>query len=181
MSNIHTFGFLVQYLKVGHDKEKKSNKFASKTSFGIFLGMAQKQAGLLIMDPLRANLVIRTYVKFHDSVPGYPRVVGKCALANRLPADADFFSLFPSSDDAPDQPGIPPDSVSPSSPPRPSRPLAISLSPVIELSSDSESNQQEEEDAEQEVEGGGVHADESIAHRVAARRRALFVGFDDLL
>ena len=155
MTDIHTFGCLVQYLRVGHDIERKSDKFASKTSFGIFLGMAQKQAGFLILDPLRANLVIRTDVKFHDSVPGYPRLVGRCAPANRLPADADFFSLFPSSDEAPDKPGIPPDWVSPYSPPLPSLPLAISLSPVIELSSDSESHQQEEEDAEQEVKGGG--------------------------
>ena len=147
---MHTFGCLVQYLKVGHDKEKKSNKFASKTSFGIFLGMAQKQAGFLILDPLRANLMVRTDVKFHDSVPGYPRLVGKCAPANRLPTDADFFTLFPSSDDAPDQPGIPPDLVPPSVSSQ-SPPLAISPSPVIELSSDSESHQQTDDDEDEDI------------------------------
>lgn len=62
MRDIHTFGCLVQYLKVGHDKEKRSNKFVSRTTSGVFLGMA----GFLIFDPLRANLVVRTDVKFHD-------------------------------------------------------------------------------------------------------------------
>ena len=126
--------------------------------------------------------MVRTNVKFHDYVLGYPRLVGKCAPANRLPTDADFFTLFPSSDDAPDQPGIPLDSIPPSVPPPPSKPLAISPNPVIELSSDSESNQPvDEHDDNQEVDGGGVNDDESIAGRVAARRRALFVGFDELL
>ena len=36
MRDVHTFGCMVQYLKVGHDKERSSNKFASKTAYGIF-------------------------------------------------------------------------------------------------------------------------------------------------
>lgn len=43
MRDIHTFGCLIQYLKVDHDKEKRSNKFVSRTTNGVFLGMAQKQ------------------------------------------------------------------------------------------------------------------------------------------
>ena len=46
----HTFGCLVQYLKVGHDKDPKSAKFASRTAFGVFLGMAAGQAGYSIFD-----------------------------------------------------------------------------------------------------------------------------------
>ena len=181
MKDVHTFGCLVQYLKVGHDKERSSNKFASKTSYGVFLGMAQKQSGFLILDPLRANLVIRTDVKFHDSVPGYPRLVGKCAPVNRLPPDAEFFTLFPSSDDDPAQPAI---RAIPTQPlvPTPARHLGVTPIDVIQLSSDTESGaHSQEDDDEQEVDGGGVDENESIADRVAARRRAHFVGWDELL
>lgn len=36
---IHTFDCLVQYLKIGLDKDKRSDKFASRIVFSIFLGM----------------------------------------------------------------------------------------------------------------------------------------------
>ena len=98
--------------------------------------MAQKQAGFLIFDLLRAHLVIRTDVKFHDSVPGYPRLVGKFAPVNRLPADADFFTFFPSSDDEPAQPAVQTDSTPPSVPTPPQH-LAVTPNNVIQLSSDS--------------------------------------------
>ena len=99
MRDIHTFGCMVQYLKVGHDKERSSKKFTSRTVHGIFLGMAQSQAGYLLFGPLRANVVVCKDVKFNDSVPGYPRLVGKNALVTQALAHEDFFTLFPSSDD----------------------------------------------------------------------------------
>ena len=80
----HTFGYLVQYLKVGHDKDPKSTKFASRTAFGVFLGMAARQVGYTIFDPLRAGLIVRTDVRFYDSVPGYPRLMGQKAAAQPL-------------------------------------------------------------------------------------------------
>ena len=181
MRDVHTFGCLVQYLKVGHDKERSSNKFASKTAYGIFLGMAQGQAGFSIFDPLRANLVIRTDVKFHDSVPGYPRLVGKNSPVTRPPTDADFFTLFPSSDDEPTQPAVP---AIPTHSHVPAATGDLDVSPihVIPLSSDSESGVRTQEDNnEEEVDGRAGHENESIAHRVTARRRAHFVGLNELL
>ena len=135
MKNVHTFGCLVQYLKVGHDKNRSSENFASRTAYAIFLGTAQGQAGFLLFDPLRANLVVRTDVKFHDSVPGYPWLVGKHAPVTRAPADADFFTLFPSSD--PDQIQIA-DPVTPTLPLVPLTPLPFDVTPidVIQLYSD---------------------------------------------
>lgn len=180
--DIHTFGCMVQYLKVGHDKDKSSEKFASRTAYAIFLGMAQGQAGFLLFDPLRANLVVRTDVKFHDSVPGYPRLVGKHAPVTRAPADADFFTLFPSSDDDQIQIAAP---ATPPLPPVPVPPLPFDVTPidVIQLSSDTGSAVQSQDDggSDQEVDGGGGNANESIADRVAARRRVHFVGLADLV
>ena len=59
-------------------KKNKSAEYASKTSYGVFLGMAVVQAGFLIFDPTRVEVVVRTYVKFHESIPGYPRLIGRC-------------------------------------------------------------------------------------------------------
>ena len=149
MKNVHTFGCLVQYLKVGHDKDRSSEKFASRTAYAIFLGMVQGQAGFLLFDPLRANLVIRTDVKFHDSVPGYPRLVGKHAPVTRVSADADFFTLFPSSDH--DQIQIA-DPVTPTLPLAPLTPLPFDVTPidVIQLSSDTGSAVQSQGNGSQE-------------------------------
>ena len=182
MKNVHTFGCLVQYLKVGHDKHKSSEKFASRTAYAIFLGMAQGQAGFLLFDPLRANLVVRTDVKFHDSVPGYPRLIGKHAPVTRVLADVDFLTLFPSSDH--DQIQIA-DRVRPTLPLVPLSPLPFDVTPidVIQLSSYTGSAVQSQGNGsqDQEVDGGGGNANESIADRVAARRRVHFVGLVDLV
>ena len=126
--------------------------------------------------------MIRTDVKFHNSVPGYPRLVGKNAPVNRLPADADFFTLFPSSDDEPTQPGI---RAIPAHPHVPTASGQLDVTPIdiIPLSLDSESavHAQEDGNTEQEVDGGAGFENESIAHRVIAKRRAHFVGLTELL
>lgn len=174
VKELHTFGCLVQYLRVGHDKGRKSEKFASKTAYGIFLGMAQGQAGFLILDPTRAKKIVRTNVVFHESIPGYPRLVGRAALpASQPPPDADFFSLFPSEDQA--QPAS-----------QPATPTIIpSLTPidVVQLSSDTESGVHGNggDNLSNESDGDGGNGDESIAERVAARRRALLAHFGDFL
>ena len=85
----HTFGCLVQYLRVGHDKDPKSAKFVSRTAFGVFLGMAAEQAGYNIFNPLRVGLIVRTDVRFYDSVPGYPRLMGQKAAAQPLSPPSD--------------------------------------------------------------------------------------------
>ena len=64
MKDARTFGCHVWYLKVGHDEDRRSNKFASRKAFGVFLGMAQELLGFLFLDPLRANLVVRTLCSF---------------------------------------------------------------------------------------------------------------------
>ena len=56
LENMHTFGCLLQCLKVEHDKNKKSEKCASETSYGVFLGMAIGQSGYLIFDPNRIEV-----------------------------------------------------------------------------------------------------------------------------
>ena len=73
----HTFGCLVQYLKVGHDEDKQSKKFASRTTFAIFLGMPSQQARYLVYDALRTGVLVRDDVRFYDNIPGYPRLVTK--------------------------------------------------------------------------------------------------------
>ena len=72
----HTFGCLVHYLKVGHDKNKQGDKYAARTAFGVFIGLAAYQAGYNIFDLLRAGVMVRTDVRFFEEVPGYPRLMG---------------------------------------------------------------------------------------------------------
>ena len=70
-------------------------------------------------------------------------------------------------------------------PPLPVTPLPFAMTPidVIQLSSDTGSAVQSQgnESQNQEVDGGGGNANESIADRVAARRRVHFVGLADLV
>ena len=176
---IHTFGCLVQYLKVGHDKEKQSNKFASKTSYAIFLGMPKNQAGYLIWDPTRSDILVRDDVRFYDDIPGYPRLVLKKNLP-KGPRDSDFFTLFPMEDGAAVPPSTPTISAAPAdSPP----PLLQPASPIdaIQLSSDSESGADDDNNEDEEEDDGEPTQAESIADRVAARRRANFAAFGDVL
>ena len=180
VQKMHTFGCLVQYLKVGHDKNKKSEKFASKTSYGVFLGMAIGQAGYLIFDPTRADILVRTDIKFHDSVPGYPRLVGKNKMTVTHPQDSDFFCLFPC-DEETEEPAISP---APSHVPatQPPIPVIIPSVDIIQLSSDTESGNHmatdnDDTNGDDAIDGGG---DESIADRVAARHRAMYGGIVDL-
>ena len=56
---------------------RKGAKYASKTSFGIFLGMPLGQADFLVFDPLRASLLVRRDVRFYDDIHGYPRLMGQ--------------------------------------------------------------------------------------------------------
>ena len=178
-STMHTFGCLVQYLKVGHDKNRKSEKFASKTSYGVFLGMAIGQAGYLIFDPTRAGVLVRTDVKFHDSVPGYPRLVGRNKSVHH-PHDSDFFCLFPCDEETEKPAGGPtPSHVPDTQPPIPLNPPPVD---IIQISSNTESGEHvvtNDDDAygDDVVDGGG---DESIADRVAARHRAIYGGIVDL-
>ena len=83
----HTFGCLVQYLKVGHDKNKQGEKYATRTAFGVFIGLATDQAGYNIFDPLRAGVMVRTDVRFFEEVLGYPRLMG--GRAPQVEAKAD--------------------------------------------------------------------------------------------
>ena len=75
----------MQYLKVGADKDPKSAKFASRTSFGIFLGMPVGQSGFLIFDPTRAGVLVRSDVKLFDDIPGYPRLMSAKARMQATP------------------------------------------------------------------------------------------------
>ena len=178
---LHTFGCLVQYLRVGHDKNKQSEKYASKTSFGIFLGMPSNQAGFLIFDPLRPGMLVRDDVKFFEDVPGYPRLMRKATRDVRPPRDADYFSLFPMEDEAaPALPTSPPDSVEPAVPPPPSLLPPVTPIDMIQLSSDTESGADGNNEHEGEVDGVQSNGD-SIADRVSARRRAHFASFGDVL
>ena len=77
LKDSHAFGCSVQYLKVGSDMGRKGAKYASRTSFGIFLGMPPGQTGFLVFDPLRASVLVRRDVRFYDDIPGYPRLVGQ--------------------------------------------------------------------------------------------------------
>lgn len=181
INEMHTFGCLVQYLKVGHDKENKSAKYASKTSYGVFLGMAVGQAGFLIFDPTRVEVVVRTDVKFHESIPGYPRLIGRNAMPVNHPRDSDFFTLFPS-DEPTEEPASSP-TVSHVPPHLPAQPAILPPFDVIHLSSDSESgiNLSNDLDADGGDETNGGGGAESIADRVAARHRALFGSNQNIL
>ena len=184
--NFHTFGCLVQYLKVGHDKDKQSNKFASRTAFAIFLGMPSKQAGYLIYDPLRTGVLVRDDVRFYDDIPGYPRLVtNKLKQPTPQPQDDDYFSLFPMEENAAATPTatIPTPQSETAIPPPTLLLQPVTPSDAIQLSSDSESGAQNDngEDKEEGEVDGGTNIGISIADRVAARRRAHFVSFGDVL
>ena len=73
LKSLHTFGCLVHYLKVGHDKPT-AGKPAPKTAYGIFLGLPKDQAGFLIWDPTRPKIMVRMDVKFYEDQPGHPRL-----------------------------------------------------------------------------------------------------------
>ena len=173
LEHVHTFWCLVQYLKVGHDKDKKG-KLDHKTAYGIFLGMPKAQSGYLIWDPTRPEILVRTDVKFYEDVPGYPRLLEKTKPVQ--PRDSDFFTLFPmggSTQEAP--PAVPSRAIVPSPPTQ--APASSSPIDAIHLSSDSESGVHEDaEDTASEEQ-----REESIADRVAARRRAQFASFEDIL
>ena len=175
--SLHTFGCLVQYLKVGHDKPT-TGKLAPKTAYGVFLGLPKDQAGFLIWDPTKPEILVRTDVKFYKDQPGYPRLRQKATPT--VPLDDDFFTLFPMGG-APSK--VPPTPSPAAGPPAATQPL-LSLLPalpppidVIQLSSDTESGVHGgEEDGESEVQ-----REESISDRVAARRREQFASFGDVL
>ena len=175
---VHTFGCLVQYLKVGHDKDKKGNKFATKTAYGIFLGMPKHQAGYLIWDPTRTDILVRDDVKFYDDIPGYPRLQLNKKNPEE-PKDCEYFSLFPMEEGAAATPSVPPvPAAAPANSPPSLPPSGTPPIDVVQLSSDTESGVHEDDEEEGEVEG---ELGESIADRVAARHRAHFASFGDLL
>ena len=181
IEEMHTFGCLVQYLKVGHDKDKKSAKYASKTSYGVFLGVAVGQAGFLIFDPTRVEVVVRTDVKFHESIPGYPRFIGRNAMPVNHQRDSDFFTLFPSDEPTEEPASIP--TVTHVQAHLPNQPAILPPFDVIQLSSDSESrvNLGTGIDADGGDDANGGLGAESIADRVAARYRALFGSVQETL
>ena len=95
IKKIHTFGCLVQYLQIGADKDPKSAKFASRTSFGIFPSMPMGHSGCLIFDLTRASSLVRSDVKFFDDIPDYPRLMSsKAKMQATPPYDEDFFTHF---------------------------------------------------------------------------------------
>ena len=179
LKSLHTFGALVQYLKVGHDKPT-AGKLAPKTAYGIFLGMPKDQAGFLIWDPTRPEILVRTDVKFYDNQPGYPRLRQKVTPV--VPRDDDFFTLFPMGGAPSTISQAPPTASQPADPaaaqpstsliPPPSSPID-----AVQLSSDSESGVHEESEDNASEE----QREESIADRVASRRRAQFASFGDIL
>lgn len=177
-----TFGCLVQYLKAGVDKDPKSAKFASRTEFGIFLGMPVAQSGFLIFDPKRAGMIVRSDVRFFEDVPGYPRLMSHKARSQEpAPVDSDFFTIFPEVDDDDD---APPATPSPTAPPLATTPQALIPLPippisVVELSDDTDVGGDAGNENDEASWVGDE--DESIADRVAARRRAHFASFGDVL
>ena len=141
--------------------------------------MPKHQAGYLIWDPTRTEILVRDDIKFYDDVPGYPRLqLDK--KTPEVPCDNEYFSLFPMEEEAA--------AARPSATPTPAAAPAnspLSLLPattppidVIQLSSDTESGVNETDDEEGEVQRD---LGESIADRVAARRRAHYASFGDLL
>lgn len=174
----HTFGCLVQYLKVGADKDPKSAKFASRTSFGIFLGMPVGQSGFLVFDPTRSGVLVRSDVKFFDDIPGYPRLMSaKARMEATPPRDDDFFTYFPDEDDA--APAPVPQPPLANDPPPTSLPHPITPIDVIQVSDDTELGV--DNDNEDEEVDWVTTQEESIADRVSARRRAHFASFGDVL
>ena len=180
---VHTFGCLVQYLLIGHDKGKRSEKFASRTSFGIFLGMPSNQAGYLVFDPKRTGVLVRDDVKFFDDVPGYPRLMAKASREVRQPLDADYFTLFPDEEEESSPILAPPTPTSTPAvaavPPPTQLPIVTPID-VVQLSSDTESGADGDNEEEGEVDWVTTEG-ESIADRVSARRRANLATFGDVL
>ena len=140
--------------------------------------MPQNQAGYLIYDPLRTGVLVRDDVRFFDNIPGYPRLMSKAPNQPPQPQDADFFTHFPINDDVEDSPTT---SATPKSPNLPAELPLHSLPPsvppidVIQVSSDTEAGAEDDDDSEEAAAVQGRELD-SIADRVAARRRAHLAG-----
>ena len=99
-----------------------------------------------------------------------------------VPKDDDFFTLFPIGEAPPAVSPAPPTTSQPADPAATQPSLSLLPAPsspidAIQLSSDSESGVHEDaEDTASEEQ-----REESIADRVAARRRAQFASFGDIL
>ena len=140
--------------------------------------MPSNQAGYLIFDPSRTGVLVRDDVKFFEDVPGYPRLMSKATREVHQPKDTDFFSLFPIEDEeAPTSPATP--AASPGPPPT-SLPPPVTPIDVVQLSSDTESGADGDNDNEGEVDWVTTEG-EIIADRVSARRRANLATFGDVL
>ena len=107
MNKSHNFGCLVQYLKVGAEKNKQGDKFALRTCFGVFIGMAAGSAGYNVFDPHRVGVIARMDVRFFEEVPGYPKLMGGRAPQVEAAAKKHFFYLFPDTDDEPSTAVVP--------------------------------------------------------------------------
>ena len=116
MNKSHNFGCLVQYLKVGAEKSKQGDKFAHRTCFGVFLGMAAGSAGYNVFDPHRAGVIARTDVRFFEEVPGYPKLMGGRAPQVEATAEKHFFYLFPDTEDEPPATLVPASAIPPNMP-----------------------------------------------------------------
>ena len=110
------------------------------------------QSGFLIFDPTRASVLVRSDVKFFDDIPGYPRLrSAKARMQATSPRDEDFFTYFPEEDDSSPGPALalqPPPTDSPS---ETSLPLPITPIDVVQLSDDTESGVDGDNDEEGEV------------------------------
>ena len=96
---IRTFGCLVQYPKVGHDKDKKRDEFATRTAYDIVLGMPKHQAGYLIWDLTKMEVLVEDDIKFYDDDPIYSRL--QLDRKNpEAPGDIEYFPLFPMEEEA---------------------------------------------------------------------------------
>ena len=169
---------------MGADRNKKSAKFASRTSLDIYLGMPVGQSGFLVFDPKRAGVLVRSDVKFFDDIPEYPRLMSaKARREDQPPRDEDFFTLFPDEDDAVPTPSTPPAILAstPAAPTPPATPPPNPVPPidVVQLSDDTKLGT--DNDAEEEEVDWVATQGESIADRVSARRRAQFASVGDLL
>ena len=124
----------------------------------------------------RLEILVRTDIKFYEDQPGYPRLRQRATPTE--PLDDDFFTLFPMGGVPSAVPTTPsPAPAPPAPPPLSFLPAPLPYIDVIQLSSDTESGVHGgDEDGESEVQ-----REESIFDRVAARRRAQFASFGDVL
>ena len=100
-------------MKVGAEKNRQGDKFAPRTCFGVFLGMAAGSAGYNVFDPHRAGVIARTNVRFFEEVPGYPKLMGGRAPQVEATAEKHFFYLFPGTEDEPPAAVVPAAEVPP--------------------------------------------------------------------